>query len=563
MFSALVSLFLAHRAHKAFDFRKVPFAKHFILLMFCMIVWVLTYAGELGFPDLETKHLCTRVQYLGIGLISTVWFLFAAEYCGIDLDFIRRYEKYLFIFPLLSFIAINTNKLHWLFYTNYYLDTSGSFPIIVYDHGPLFWAFYSYSMLLSSFAVFFFIRQFIYARAPYRAHAALTMIGSVLPLFGTLLYLADIGPFALIEPTPFLFNLTGMVIFLGVRKHKFLNLVPVAREYVIENMGDGYIVVNNEGTVLDINTRVLALAGKKRNEVLGKHLNELFGGQVELFRKRWGEEASLRDISIKTGGQTRFFELSASPIGPEVPSPLRGEGELILVRDVTETYRYGEALKEANKKIHLMSNVTRHDILNQVSVLSGYTELLLEVLPEETKSDARTGKYLKNFSKGIETIQNQILFTRDYQDLGVVSPVWQSVSDTAKEAAFAFSNSGVRFSIPEGGPEIYADPLLKKAIYNLFHNAGSHGGPSISEVSVSFRKVGDSAVIEVRDNGSGVPDAMKERIFEKSVGKNTGLGLFLVKEILSITGLEIKEVGREGEGAEFVITVPAGNWRTI
>jgi signal transduction histidine kinase len=73
--------------------------------------------------------------------------------------------------------------------------------------------------------------------------------------------------------------------------------------------------------------------------------------------------------------------------------------------------------------------------------------------------------------------------------------------------------------------------------------------------------VAEKIVIEIKDNGIGISPAMKELIFEKSIGRDTGLGLFLVRGILSITGMEIKETGTEGEGARFEITIPTGNWR--
>ena len=178
-----------------------------------------------------------------------------------------------------------------------------------------------------------------------------------------------------------------------------------------------------------------------------------------------------REISLKSGLETKFFTLSVSPLMTRDDA----EGKLVMIHDITEIYRYQEALKQANKKINLMSNITRHDILNQVNVLSGYTELISEMLPPDVKEDRRISKYLRNLNKGIETIHSQIIFTKDYQELGVVSPTWQSISNIAKEAAFAFSGQGLKFSIEDNGLEIYADPLLKKAFYNLFDNARTHG----------------------------------------------------------------------------------------
>lgn len=339
-------------------------------------------------------------------------------------------------------------------------------------------------------------------------------------------------------------------------QHEFLNIIPIARENVIESMSDGYIVVDLADSIVDINKAALELAGKTKKEVIGRNLNGLFGDEVEIPQSEANEGNFNKEISLKNGLETKFFTLSVSPLRTKD----NAEGKLLMIHDTTETYRHQEALRQANKKINLMSNITRHDILNQVNVLSGYTELISETLPENTKNDPRIEKYLKNLNKSIETIHSQIVFTKDYQELGVVSPIWQSVSNTAREASFPFSGQSLKFSIEKSAVEIYADPLLKKAFYNLFDNARAHG-EHVTEISVSSRRSADNLVIEVKDNGIGISPIMKELIFEKSIGKNTGLGLFLVKGILSITGMEIKETGVQGTGATFEITVPPGNWR--
>jgi PAS domain S-box-containing protein len=321
-------------------------------------------------------------------------------------------------------------------------------------------------------------------------------------------------------------------------------------------MSDGYIVADIADSIVDINKAALELAGKTKKEVIGRDLNELFGGEAGISLSEAHEGSFSKEISLKSGLETKFFTLSVSSLMTKD----NAEGKLLMVHDITEIYRYQEALTEANKKINLMSNITRHDILNQVNVLSGYTELISETLPGDIKSDPRIGKYLKNINKSIETIHNQIIFTKDYQEIGVVSPIWQSINNTAKEAASPFSGQSLKFSIEENGVEVYADPLLKKVFYNLFDNSRAHG-EHVTEINVNSHRVADSLVIEVKDNGIGVSPVMKELIFEKSVGKNTGLGLFLVRGILSITGLAIKETGIEGTGATFEITVPPGNWR--
>ena len=80
-------------------------------------------------------------------------------------------------------------------------------------------------------------------------------------------------------------------------------------------------------------------------------------------------------------------------------------------------------------------------------------------------------------------------------------------------------------------------------------------------MTVSFHKEGDRGVLIIEDDGCGVPESMKEKIFWKKTGKNTGYGLFLVQEILSITGMTIRETGKEGTGARFEIGIPEEFYR--
>ena len=112
-----------------------------------------------------------------------------------------------------------------------------------------------------------------------------------------------------------------------------------------------------------------------------------------------------------------------------------------------------------------------------------------------------------------------------------------------------------------GSLEVYGDPMLEKVFGNLVDNSLRHG-EHVSLIRFSYQKSGDKELLIVyEDNGAGVSDEDKERIFQKGFGKNTGFGLFLSREILGITGLSMKENGRPGTGARFEIVVPEGKFR--
>jgi len=241
--------------------------------------------------------------------------------------------------------------------------------------------------------------------------------------------------------------------------------------------------------------------------------------------------------------------------------PLRMTG---ITQDITEIRQYQDSLKEANRKLNLLSSVTRHDILNQITGLSGYTHLLSEVLPE----DPVMRKYIDRVMDLTDTIRRQVVFTRDYQDMGVNAPEWQSVEGVVQWAAVSapveIAKNKVRLDITTGSLEVFADPMLEKVFFNLLENAVRHG-ESVSEIRVSFieRENGGEGVIVFEDDGVGIPDGMKARIFDQAFGRHTGYGLFLSREILGITGMTIRETGEEGKGARFEITVPRENYRRL
>ena len=155
-----------------------------------------------------------------------------------------------------------------------------------------------------------------------------------------------------------------------------------------------------------------------------------------------------------------------------------------------------------------------------------------------------------------DTIQRQIEFTRTYQDLGIQAPAWFRLDRILERS----QPPGIVFTTLCTGFEIFADPMLEKVFFNLFDNAIRHG-ERVTSISVRCEPAGDELVIVVEDDGIGIPLNEKQKIFGKGFGKNTGYGLFLVREILAITNISIHETGKHGSGARFEITVPKAGFR--
>jgi signal transduction histidine kinase len=231
---------------------------------------------------------------------------------------------------------------------------------------------------------------------------------------------------------------------------------------------------------------------------------------------------------------------------------------ILTLRDVTDRKFAREALIQVNKnnnKMNLLNSITRHDLLNQLSVLQGCLELAMN---HETNPVTR--EYLNRGNNACETIRRQIDFSRDYQNIGVLSPQWQNVHEVIGHAAESCDLGTVTLVINSNDVSVYADPLLEKVFYNIIDNSLKHAG-AFTEIRFFTEDVNNGLRIVYTDDGIGILDAEKELVFKHRFGRHTGYGLYLAREILSITGLSLKETGISGEGARFEIFVPHGLYR--
>ncbi len=227
-----------------------------------------------------------------------------------------------------------------------------------------------------------------------------------------------------------------------------------------------------------------------------------------------------------------------------------------VLRDISERKRAEEAIELANKKLNLMNNITRHDILNTITGLLGCVDMT-----NATDSADERRVLLQDIRHLTNQIQRQIAFTKEYQEVGVHLPRWQNVIETLQRVKSAFERD-VEFMIDLVNAEIYADPLLEKVFYNLVDNAIRYG-EKVTTIRFFLLISDEGLTLVCEDDGVGVAEGLKQVIFERGVGKNTGMGLFLSREILGITRISISENGVPGQGARFEIFTPRGTYRFV
>jgi signal transduction histidine kinase len=231
-------------------------------------------------------------------------------------------------------------------------------------------------------------------------------------------------------------------------------------------------------------------------------------------------------------------------------------GLTCVVRDVTGRKQSEEALHQVNKKLTLLTGITRHEIRSQLTVLQGFLNLL-----QEMQSDPSFREYFERASDATERISAMIRFTKEYEKIGVHAPTWYDIRALAgtEEIQAMLGQIQLKNDLP-AGTDVLADSLISLVISNLVDNTVRHG-ERVSTIRVALHKLDGDRIITFEDDGVGIPPDEKEKIFAYGYGKNTGMGLFLAREILDITGISIRETGEPGKGARFEIMVPKGMWR--
>jgi PAS domain S-box-containing protein len=327
-------------------------------------------------------------------------------------------------------------------------------------------------------------------------------------------------------------------------------------ELTFDAVPDLIAIIDRNNHILQVNKAMTERLGIPRQDVLGRVCCEVLhhtmmppGSCPHQMLLSDGKEHSseIREETLKAD-----FLVTASPLHDSQGMVI---GSVHVMHDITERKRAETALQLALKKLNMLSSITRHDIQNQLMVMRAY----LGFLKEKITDPGQLG-FIGKEETSIEAISRQIEFTRHYENIGVHAPQWQDVSAIIRSSASQLCTESISLEVTFSGIEVFADPLIGKVFYNLMENSFRHGG-NITRITFSFERMNGDAKITYRDDGSGIPVDDKEQIFRKGFGKHTGLGLFLTREILSITGITVRENGEPGKGVQFEILIPHDMYR--
>jgi two-component system sensor histidine kinase/response regulator len=317
--------------------------------------------------------------------------------------------------------------------------------------------------------------------------------------------------------------------------------------------------------ILDMNPRFFELFGYPLEEIKGKHINEVV---VPPDRTEEGHMLDQRaakgyvyfdTFRKRKGGSLIPVSVSAAPIIVEG----RLVGYVAMYKDISELKGTEAAMKEMmqklatmNEKLRVVGNLTRHDVRNKLSVVTGNIFLAKKRLPD----NPRVLENLHDIDSACQQILEIFDFARNYETLGDEELKNVDVAETVEKAVSLFSDlKGIEVSNECQRLKVLSDSLLTRLFYNLIDNSLKYG-EKITHIRVYYEKSDKTQLrLIYQDDGNGILLAEKPNLFKEGYGKGTGYGLYLIKKMMEVYGWTIQETGEPGRGAQFTITIPRTN----
>jgi diguanylate cyclase (GGDEF)-like protein len=295
----------------AFRFRTTPAAGPLGWMMLACTVYSLGYAFELASSSLQNMLFWSKVQYLGISFIPTLWLLFILTYSGREPWLTPVTKTAIFSLSSLTLLLHWTNSLHHLYYAYASVDNARPFPVLAFVKGPWYWVHQVYTNFALLAGTILLLSQYIRASPAYRPQTAVVLLGSVLPWCVYLVYLAGLGPDH-IDLSPFGLAVSGPLFAWGILRYKLLDLVPIAKESVFAGMRDGAVVVDLHNRLADFNPaaeRVFPILSRRS---VGQPLRESIGGLEALDELL--KEGGSPEVEIQVGGgeAPRYYQARMS-----------------------------------------------------------------------------------------------------------------------------------------------------------------------------------------------------------------------------------------------------------
>ena len=525
-----VSLVMAYRVYSraSIEHRQSLLATFVLISMLALVLGI-----ERFIQDRNVYAAMVVLEYaVCIGLLLAI-LSFSLCYTGQ-----RSYVNRRFITVLLGMgagivVANASNGLHHLFYESYEIVETNGLHMMQPEYGPLFYIWLIYAVGILAFVMGWLLKASGSMMGSKRRGTVLIVLG-----LGFYTFMGILNTVVSRDPRVDMLTIgllgAAIMVYAANRTSSIIEQHGMTMEEALRDMDDGVVIEDPEHRVMYMNDTARELRIMDRSPYLSAI----------------PAERSV-DIHLDAPDGERKFNVKRSVVDRNGVAV----GTVTVMRDVTESRTTEKRLALANHRLDTMARALRHDIMNELTVLHGHMELL-----SGTELEEKQRERLEKARKAAVRINDLIEKTREQHILDPVQPKWQDLEQAIRDGIRNVDLGAIRVRTDVGDLQILADPMFPTVFSNLMDNSLRHGG-SVKEVRATMERKGQRTLIVWEDDGQGIPSEEKERIFEKGIGKNTGMGLFLIREILEITGMDIREEGVPGKGARFIISVPASSVR--
>ena len=324
----------------------------FAVLMGSVAVWALLTIFEVASYDYQTKIFSGNLKYLFIAIIPVAWFVFSLFYANRIRTLKTAWLLLLAAVPTLTVFMVATNPYHHLMFSDIKGFRSGNFYLIARRFGPWFWVHttYSYTLLLLGFALI--AKSLIDSQRLYRRQVISLLVAALAPWICNVLFLTGAQPFPKLDLTPFAFSVSGLALMWGIIRYRLLDVVPVARDLVLQNMQDGIVVIDNDKRILDLNPTAAKLVGVQPAAVIGRRADQAISWWPRLSATDYLDETRPpASIAINSNGTRQLLQVAGSALRKNE----KMMGHLVILRDITNAMAAQEALRKSEERFKSIS----------------------------------------------------------------------------------------------------------------------------------------------------------------------------------------------------------------
>ncbi len=564
--------------YHAWQHRKVNHAVLLSLLSVAITEWLVFYALQIAGSNLHTKLIFSEIKYIGVAFTPLLWFIFSINYATPNNTLPRRIVAFLSVIPLSTSILAVTTEWHGLFWSNPQPTYGINFSDFSVTYGPWYWIHLAYSYLLILAGTIVVFRAVRRSKGLLRRQAVALIVAVLTPWLGNILYFSGFNPIPYLDLTPFAFTITVFALTWAILGFRLVELAPVARDQIVEEMKDGMIVLDAENRIADINLSAERMIGFSASQVIGKPAAEVLARWPDLVERYSQSTDVLEEISIFRDVSPIWLELQISPLHDRRTKFL---GRVIVMRDITTRKEMENALSDALEKAREASRLksqllarVSHELRTPLGGILGFAELLqmnsFGTLDERQKS--ATGQIIESATY-LDGIINELLDEAQLESDALIlnhapfslsdllQKVREDVSGQAQEKGLVFSTS----LAPELPKLLYGDERrLTQILNNLVSNAIKFTAKGRVDLSI-HRPAADKWAIRVSDTGPGISEEAQTYIFGAFRLVNTaiihenrgaGLGLSITKQLVKLMGGQIQLESKVGEGSTFIVTLP-------